>query len=109
MEAPGLGALHDQYAPQGFTALTLMIEGGDTHFSGIPPDQEWLQGWIDRHDLNHPVLADPDWTINQQFWGDSDYPVPRTMILRPGMEIAYIGGVGQPTLPDPSIIEMYLP
>ncbi|TPV93822.1 MAG: hypothetical protein B7733_18505 [Myxococcales bacterium FL481] len=85
--------------------MTMLIEGGNVHLGGTPPSQEWLEAWVDRHGITHPVLADPDWTINQHFWGENPYPVPRTMLIKPGMEIVWKGN----SLPGTNMIEENLP
>ena len=100
-----MAAKHIEYEARGFMAITMLIEGGEEHFSGIPPTEEWLDMWIERHGITHPVVADPDWTINQKFWGPDPYPVPRTMLIKPGMEIVWKGG----SLPSDSMIESNLP
>ena len=98
-------AQYQLYKDQGYVAMTMLIEGGDVHFSGDPPTHQVLLDWIERHGINHKVLADPDWTVNQWFWGEDPYPVPRTMLLKPGMEIVFVDG----TLPSNGLIEANLP
>ncbi|TPV92463.1 MAG: redoxin domain-containing protein [Myxococcales bacterium FL481] len=83
MHASRLEARYREYEDQGLMVLTLLIENA----SEQSPSVSDLQAWVDRHDLTHPVLADPGSLINDQWWPNSTFPVPHSKLLAPKIRV----------------------
>ena len=66
--------------------VTLMIQNA----SREPPSESDLTDWIDGHNLEHPVAADPDIQVAQMFGASSSngsLAIPFNVVIRRGMII----------------------
>jgi hypothetical protein len=82
-EAPGLSALYNQYADQGFMVITLLGE----NMASMPPSTSQLAGWANAYGSNHPVVADPYFQVTSRYISGSTIGLPSMTLLGPGMEV----------------------
>lgn len=74
-------ALQDEYGPEGFQAIEILIEDN----GGSAPDQADLQSWASSYGLTTvPVMSDSDqsaWPVYEQDWG-----IPTVVHIGPDMK-----------------------
>jgi len=79
-EAVDLAQTYQQYADDGFIVITLL---GEDSF-GQTPDQGDLQEWANSFGIDHPVVADPGFSVGARFVSGSALYLPSTSLLGPG-------------------------
>lgn len=87
-EAPGLDALYDTYANDGFIVVTLL---GENSFGNTPSQDELMQ-WADAFGIGHPVVADPGWGTTIRYIDGYSIALPSMHLIAPGGEVLVRGG-----------------
>jgi len=82
-------ATSQDYAPEGFTYLTVLPEDVE----GQPPDQADLNTWVDAFDLTSPVVSDADKSYTAPAVPNGQYPV--VLVVDREMRVATV--VSPPT------------
>ena len=87
-EAPELEALYQKYKDSNFTVITLIAKNADDQ----APSQEDLQQWASDYGLNHPVLADPEYSVVVSYlWENPTFTgtiaLPNMQLLSGGMVV----------------------
>ena len=87
-EASDLEALYQQYKSAGFTVITLLGENNQ----GQMPSVSDLQQWASDYGINHPVLADVDFSATANYlWGNPNFNgnfyLPNMQLLSEGMVV----------------------
>lgn len=78
-EASELAHTYDQYKDDGFIVITLL---GENSF-GQTPSKADLQDWANTFGIDHPVVADPGFSVGARFVSGSLY-LPSTTLLGEG-------------------------
>ena len=87
-EAPELEALYQKYKDSNFTVITLIGKNA----ADEAPSQEDLQEWASDYGLNHPVLADPEYSaVVNYLWANPTFSgsiaLPNMQLLSGGMVV----------------------
>ena len=87
-EAPELEALYQKYKDSNFTVITLIGKNA----ADEAPSQEDLQQWASDYGLNHPVLADPEYSVVVNYlWANPTFTgsiaLPNMQLLSGGMVV----------------------
>lgn len=77
----------EAYGEQGLTVLVLLGENDDYD----TPSTSDLASWAAEHDLDTPVLADPNYEIGYLYDGDGVFAFPFLILLKPGAELVLVG------------------
>jgi len=56
--------------------------------SGVTPSTDDLTTWATTYGLTHPVVADANWGVGNQY--EQDGGIPTLTLLAPGMEIVAV-------------------
>jgi peroxiredoxin len=79
-EAGELAGLYRQYEDQGLMVITLLGED----YGGRTPDQGDLQDWANSFGIDHPVVADPGFSVASRFVTGGTLYLPSTSLLGEG-------------------------
>lgn len=71
VEMPSIQAIYDRYRDRGFTVLAVSIDQG-------PGRQEKVEDFVERHELDFPILLDPGSRVTRVF---QTAGVPETFVL----------------------------
>ena len=82
-EASELASVFQQYADDGFLVITLL---GENSF-GQTPSQGDLQDWASSFGIDHPVVADPGFSVASRFVTGGSLYLPSTSLLGEGVEV----------------------